>query len=578
MSERNSLINSIAIGGVILFFITVLIAILAWITYGTLEGVLGALTYAVVGLLCVYPWIIPFIGFVLGLLDIFGVVNLQIYEQTLSIAHLESSWMSFAWYWTVSVLSIIINLLLSIIIISKFNSLRYRKKEPKTNLALVNCKIIDGIRDSKIIENGVILIKNITQDTKVPGLISALGESREITIPKDYKLINLTGMYVLPGLINMHCHLTGGGKPTKMMNVSDEVMELGARLLKKRVVRAVIKKLMIKNMSNALNAGVTTLRCMSDPEYIDVKLRKEIEKGRLIGPRLIVAGKGICITGGHGGPMAYNADSIPEIRKAIRKNLRHEVDWIKILSTGGVMDAHKIGEAGRPEMTLEEIETACFEAHRGGLMVATHCESTQGIKEALLGGVDTIEHGADITPDLVPLFKKNPKSLRGYTVLIPTISAGMGLSMLPIKTTKITQEKCENAKLVQLGMIKGLQKARKEGIRFGLGTDASVPFSTHYNVWKELKYFMKYTGMTAQEALYYGTKGNAELLGIDNITGSIEVGKSADLQVVAGNPLENIDNLEKVVKVVIQGQLINNPKIKKVKKVEKSPITKLFEA
>ncbi len=384
-------------------------------------------------------------------------------------------------------------------------------------------------------------------------------------------------MYILPGLINIHCHLTSNGKPMNIVNVSDEVMELGARLLKKRLIRVFIKKVMAKNALNALNAGVTTLRSMSEPEYIDVKLRKEIEKGKIMGPRLIVAGKGICITGGHGGPMAFNVDSIPEIRKAVRKNLRNEVDWIKILSTGGVMDARKIGEAGRPEMTSEEIETACFEAHRGGLMVATHCQSTQGIKEALLGGVDTIEHGAKITDDLIPLFKKNPKSLRGYTTLIPTISAGMGLSTLPIKITKITQVKFENAKVVQLGMINGLQKAWKEGVKFGAGTDASVSFSTHYNVWKELKYFMKYTGMSAQEAIYYGTKGNAELLGIDNITGSIKVGKSADLQVVTGNPIENIDNLGSVVKVLMQGHVINHPKIKKVKKVEKTPITKLFE-
>ena len=266
--------------------------------------------------------------------------------------------------------------------------------------------------------------------------------------------------------------------------------------------------------------------------------------------------------------LGFEVDSTAEIRKAVRRNIREEVDCIKILSTGGVMDARMVGEAGRPQMTVEEIETSCFEAHRGKLLIATHCESTEGMKEALLGGVDTIEHGAEITDELIPLFKNNPKSLRGYTTVVPTISAGMGLATLPIKVTKITQIKRENAKLIEIGMIIALQRAYKEGIKLGVGTDASVPYVPHYEVWKELKYLFKYTGMTAQEAIYFATKNNAEVIGVDNITGSIEVGKSADLQVVHDNPLENLDCLGQVSKVIIRGHLITNPKVKKIKKLK----------
>jgi len=229
------------------------------------------------------------------------------------------------------------------------------------------------------------------------------------------------------------------------------------------------------------------------------------------------------------------------------------------------MDSIKVGEAGRPQMTIEEIETACFEAHRGGILVATHCESTHGIKEALLGGVDSIEHGAEIPDELVPLFKKNPKSLRGFTTLTSTVSAGMGMAVLSKEETKITDVKKENAVLIEKGMINGLQKAYKEGIKLTVGTDASVPYSTHYNVWKELKYFMKYTGMSAQEAIHYATKGNADNIGIGDVTGSIEVGKFADIQVVQSNPLKNIDSLGNVSMVFIKGHQIKNPKVKKVK-------------
>jgi imidazolonepropionase-like amidohydrolase len=263
--------------------------------------------------------------------------------------------------------------------------------------------------------------------------------------------------------------------------------------------------------------------------------------------------------------MAHIADSKVEIRKAIRKNLREKVDFIKILSTGGVMDARAIGEAGRPQMTVEEIKTACFEAHRGNLLVATHCESTKGIQEALEGGVDSIEHGAEITENLVSKFKNNPNSLRGYTVLTPTLSAGMGIATLPKEDTKLTYEKHENAKIVAKEMIIGLQKAYESGIKLNLGTDASVPYSTHYEVWKEIKYWTHYTEMSLQEAIYHATLGNAENLRIDEITGSITEGKFADLQVVPDNPFENLDTLGQVSMVFMKGIPIEKPNVKKIK-------------
>ncbi|MGM0470474.1 MAG: amidohydrolase family protein, partial [Promethearchaeati archaeon] len=209
------------------------------------------------------------------------------------------------------------------------------------------------------------------------------------------------------------------------------------------------------------------------------------------------------------------------------------------------------------------------ETHRGNILIATHCESTKGIEEALKGGVDSIEHGADINDELIELFKNNPKSLRGFTYLTPTISAGMGLASLPKKVTKITEESKQNAILIEEGMIKGLRKGYQNGIRIAVGTDASVPYSLQYEVWKELEYFLKYTDMSNQEAIYYSTKNNAELLGIDDITGSIEKGKFADLQVVEGNPLENIDVLGEVIHVFIKGTFLKNLKVDKVKDLEK---------
>ncbi|MHA1797258.1 MAG: amidohydrolase family protein [Candidatus Helarchaeota archaeon] len=572
MNENSE--NNVITRGLFLFLIVLLTSILAWITYGNLEGVLGMLSYLLIGILCIFPWIIPFIGIPLGLIDIFGYWGFRMYDVTLTWSHLSSTWLPLFYYWMIVVFSCLIQVFFMFLIINKIST---PKPDPKTNLALINCKIIDGNRDSKVINDGVILIKNIVENDETLGLIVGVGNASEIAVPSGYKKIDLNGYYVLPGLINAHCHLFGTGKPTKLMALSDDFKKRIMGVLKTRFAKIIAMKLMMNSCKTALNAGVTTLRAMGDLSYLDVKLKKKIEEGKFLGPRLVVAGQPLIPTGGHGSYLGIIVDSKPEIRKAIRQNAREEVDCIKLISTGGVMDARMVGEAGRPQMTIEEIETACFEAHRAGLLVGTHCESTEGIKEALKGGVDSIDHGAEITDELVPLFKNNPKALRGYTTLTPTLSAGMGLATLPREVTKITEMSFKNAKLVEIGMIKGLQKAYKEGINIALGTDASVPYCTHYDVWKEVKYALHYTDMSAQEAIYFATKGSAECIGIDDITGSIEVGKSADLQVVPGNPLENIDYLGDVRKVIIRGHLIKNPKIKKIKSIEKNPITNLIE-
>ena len=565
MNENKNSKNYLNVSIGFLLLLIVIIALLAWITYGTFDGIIGVLAFTIVGMLNLFPWIIPFIGIPLGILDALGIYGFRMYTKTLNFAHLSSSWMTIVWFWLIMILGSIIDIFSMYFVFSGLKNLKYRKKEPSTNYALINCNIIDGSINNPIIKKGVVLIQNIVGEGEISGLINGIGTEGKIQIPDDYKVIDLKDGYLLPGLINAHCHLTGSGKPMKIMNMSDKSLDLLAKLLGTVLGKKLLGNMMKKNATNALNAGVTTLRTMSDPFYLDLKLRNKINKGKFLGPRLVCAGMGICITGGHGGLMAHIADSPTEVKKAIRKNLRAEVDFIKILSTGGVMDSRKVGEAGRPQMTIEEIETACFEAHRGGVLVATHCESTHGIKEALLGGVDSIEHGAEITDDLIPLFKNNPKSHRGFTTLTSTVSAGMGMAVLSKEETKITAVKKENAVLIEKGMIYGLQKAYREGIKLTLGTDASVPYATHYNVWKELKYFMKYAEMTAQEAIHCATKGNADNIGIGDITGSIEVGKSADILIVQNNPLENIDSLGKIMMVFIRGNQIKNPKVKKVK-------------
>ncbi|TFF97877.1 MAG: hypothetical protein EU547_03150, partial [Promethearchaeota archaeon] len=170
--------------GFILVVLT-LIAILAWITYGTLGGVLGMLAYILIGTLNLYPWVIPIVGIIIGILILFGILPPDMYQSTLSLAHLSPSWMSITWYWIISIIGIFIGLLATIMILSWLKDLLHKKKEPKANYALVNCTIIDGKKNSAPIQNGVILIKNIVQDEdkESPGKITAVGTKHEINIP-----------------------------------------------------------------------------------------------------------------------------------------------------------------------------------------------------------------------------------------------------------------------------------------------------------------------------------------------------------------------------------------------------------
>lgn len=549
---------------------------LAWMTYKTSIGVLGALAYLPAGLLGIFPWIVPVVGIPLGIADLFGAFGSGMYAFTLSLAHVESSWLTVVWYAIVVIISSVISIVVSL---AWYRKLTAKKPQPR-NLALVNCHIIDGSKSNPVIKDGVILVKNIAGENEKAGCIRAVGKAGEVQIPAGYEKVDLRGQYVLPGFINAHCHLFSNGAPMKLASLVSENEQLAAKLiglLSTPLGKRIVLRRMQENARNALHSGVTTLRAVGDMAFLDVKLRKMIQRGDVVGPRLLVCGPLICPTGGHGSYMAHVADSPTEIKRAVRKNLREEVDWIKITSTGGVMDARKLGEAGQPQMTVEEITAACEAAHHAGFMVTTHCESTKGMEEALAGGVDTIEHGAEITDEMLAIFKNNPKALRGYTVLTPTIAAPMGLAVLPTSVTQISQMSFENSIIVARRMIKGLRRALKEGIPVAVGTDASVPYVAHYEFWKEVTYYVHYTGMPPQEAIHMATANNAQVLGIDDKTGSIEIGKSADLQVTPGNPLEDMDVLGRVSMVVMRGLLIDKPRVKRVKQLDENPITRLIE-
>ncbi len=427
-----------------------------------------------------------------------------------------------------------------------------------SNIAFTNCSIFDGVQ-SFIQPDMTILIEN--------GKITEISKSENLKNLSNYECIDLKGKYIIPGLINAHIHLPLSGNKSKATAAGD-AQNLLLKLINTKIGRSVVLNMMKHNAFTELNSGVTTCRSLGDLFYQDIKLRDMIKNGKIIGPRLLVAGPIITPTGGHGEALGINADSPWEFRKVVRKNIKQQVDVIKIANTGGVADARKIGEAGRPTMTLEEISAACDEAHKAGLMVSSHSESKEGVKLALKAGVDTIEHGASLDDEMIDLFLHNPNSLRGYSCLIPTVQPAIAIAKIDSSMTYMTDINIANAKFVNNEIVKGIQIATKEGIKVGLGTDASMPFVTHYNTWRELEFEIKSAGLTTIQALTNATRVNAEILGIDDCTGTLEKGKSSDLIVLNSNPLKDIRTLSNISMVMIGDHFIRKPQVKRFPEVD----------
>lgn len=443
----------------------------------------------------------------------------------------------------------------------KLSILMYGGQRMCNNYAFINCNIIDGNLDSQIQDNMFILINE-------KGIIHKIGKVYELNIPHNYEVIDLGNKFVMPGLINAHVHLFASGKTMKI-TANESEKALLFKLLSSRLGKKLLKRRMKRNVISALNSGVTTLRSVGDFFYKDLEIREDIKNNKFLGPNLIVSGQMISVMGGHGAPyLSLIGDTPWEARECVRKNIGRGVDFIKICVTGGIADARMVGGAGRLQMTEEEVAAVCEEAHKIGLLVAAHVEGKDGLKVALRGGVDTIEHGSYMDDETICLFKNNPKSLRGYSALIPTLQVLIPRSKLNQSITRIDSVIKQNTMMVCDGVLNGLRQAVESGIKIGLGTDASMPYVTHYNTWRELEYVVKFAGASARQAIYFATKSNAEIMGIDKFTGSIDTGKFADFIVLKNNPEEDIRTLAEPYMVVARGNIINNPSVKKLKEID----------
>lgn len=416
--------------------------------------------------------------------------------------------------------------------------------------AFTHGKLLGGTKDMQVQEGLCVL----TDGERISAIVP------EGTPLDGYTVVDLQSRYLMPGLINMHVHLAGSGKPQKKQRDNEKLVRT---ILSTALTRKIAYQMVCGFARTELMSGVTTIRTVGGLADFDTRLRDEIAAGRRVGPRILAANEGISVPGGHmAGSVAVAAHSIPEALAQLDAAKAQGVDLIKLMITGGVMDAKEKGVPGEMKMPPEMIKAVCDRAHAAGYRVAAHVESPQGVRAALENGVDSIEHGAKPDAEILRLFKDTG------AFLCTTISPALPYALFDRSITHATEVEQYNGTIVFEGIIDCAKAALANDIPVVLGNDVGCPWITQYDFWRELFYFHKYTGVSNAFALYTATSRSAELAGIGSETGTVAPGKCADLIVTAANPLEDLRALRHVGMVMARGQLTGHPRFKRRPEVE----------
>ena len=410
--------------------------------------------------------------------------------------------------------------------------------------AYTNGILLDGTEQMEPVRGKVLL----TENDKITAIADA-------SVSLDgYEVIDLHGGYLCPGLINLHVHLAGNGKPSAKPRDNAALVR---KILSNRLTRAIAYRLVCSYAKLELLGGVTTVRTVGGIADFDTRCRDDSAAEKVLAPRILAANEGISVPGGHmAGSVAVAARNNAEALAQLKKASEQKVDLVKLMITGGVLDATEKGTPGEMKMPPEMIKAVCDAAHKLGYTVAAHTESPAGVKAALENGVDSIEHGAKMDEETVRLYKE-----RG-AFLCTTISPALPYALFDTAVSGASEKDQYNGKIVFDGVVESAKTALANGIPVGLGNDVGCPYITQYDFWRELFYFHKYTGVSNAFALYTATKNAAQLAGLGDVTGAVAPGLCADLIVTKDNPLDDLRALRHVELVMANGRLFDQPKFK----------------
>jgi imidazolonepropionase-like amidohydrolase len=409
------------------------------------------------------------------------------------------------------------------------SSSRFPLENDDVATAIHNTRLIDG--NGQTIERATIIIRNET--------IHSIGPSRTVSIPRGAIRIDGRELTVLPGLIDCHVHLCLGAEPDVVQAIEQETP-----------TETLLKSSQMARQT--LEAGITTVRDVGSRDHSIFALKRAIDKGLTVGPRIVGAGLAICMIGGHARFIGQEVEGVEQVREVVRAQIAGGAQVIKVIASGGVLTPGTSPD--QAQMTIEELQAAVDEAKRAGLKVAAHAHGSSGIKNAVRAGAHSIEHATLMDVETAGLMDQHG------VYMVPTLSA-LATTAACRRGCGIPDSALEKAKAMTKRHQASFKQAHRRGLLIAMGTDAGTPFNYHGENAQELERMVAF-GMSSMEAILASTSSAARLIGLEERIGTLQRGKDADLIVIEGNPLRKIELLRdrsRIAGVMKAGKFVAGP-------------------